>query len=257
MLLAIDIGNTNIVLGLFNGGKLAGHFRYSTVNRSTVDDAGLLLVNTLERMSLPSRSEMAVVIASVVPCLTKTFEQAVEKYLSQPPLVVTSDIKLPITIAIDNPRQLGADRIANAAAGFALYSAPVIIVDFGTATTFDVVDGKGAYIGGVIIPGPETSMAELARKAAQLFEIKITPPERVIGKSTTQALTSGLFYGTIGQVDFIIENIVKEAGFAKCSFVGTGGFSRFLEGHSRYLDVINPTLTLEGLRLIHEHNFPS
>jgi len=149
---------------------------------------------------------------------------------------------------------LGADRIANAVAGYAKYQSSVIVVDFGTATTFDVISNSGAYVGGVIIPGPETSIAELARKAARLFEVKISPPKSVIGKTTEEALQSGLFYGTVGQVDYIINRIIKDTGTTDYSIVATGGLARGFETHSQYITEVNPILTLEGLRLIGELN---
>ena len=151
-----------------------------------------------------------VVICSVVPYLSKVLETTAKSYLGCIPTIVSPDLKLPITIEIDQPSQIGADRIANAAAGFKKFGGPVIIVDFGTATTFDIINNKGAYIGGVIIPGPETSMAELAKKAAKLFEVNIEPPAKVVGTTTTGALQSGLFHGTIGQVDYIIDKILDE-----------------------------------------------
>lgn len=212
------------------------------------------MTTTIERMEIRRDDIISVILASVVPPLTAAFETASTRYLGCTALVVSHRVKLPIKIEIDQPEQLGADRIANAAAGYHKFDGPIIIVDFGTATTFDVVNQKGAYIGGVIIPGPETSMAELARKAARLFEVRIEPPERVVGKSTAGALKSGLFYGTIGQVDYIIDKILDEAAFDKCSIAATGGFATGIEKHSRHINLVEPTLTLEGLWLISEVN---
>lgn len=254
MTLAIDIGNTNIVLGVFDGKKLINYFRLSTRQNLTVDETGFLLTASFERMNVKPDDISLVVIGSVVPPLTGTFETVVRKYPDCDVIVVSHHVNLPIKIAINQPDQLGADRIANAAAGYHKFGGPVIIVDFGTATTFDVVDDKGAYIGGIIIPGPETSMAELAKKAARLFEVRIEPPETVVGKSTAAALKSGLFYGTVGQVDYIIDKILDETGFDKCSIVATGGFAPSIQEHSRHVKLIEPTLTLEGLRLIAENN---
>jgi type III pantothenate kinase len=254
MLLVIDIGNTNIVLGVFDERTLIGHVRVMTRDRLTVDEGWFLITTTLERMKVKSDDIASVVVASVVPPLTGTFEMAAEKLFGCKAIVVSHRVKLPIVIEIDQPEQLGADRIANAAAGYDKFGGPVIVVDFGTATTFDVVNDKGAYIGGVIIPGPETSMAELAKKAARLFEVRIELPDRVVGKSTAGALKSGLFYGTVGQVDFIIDKILDETGFRKCHVVATGGFVSNIQKYSRHIKLIEPTLTLEGLRLISEMN---
>ena len=254
MLLAIDIGNTNTVLGLFEREKLTGHFRLSTRHKLTVDEIDLLLTTTLERMKSKTDDVSLVVLGSVVPPLTGIFETAAKRLFGCEAIVVSHRVKLPIAIEIDQPEQLGADRIANAVAGYDKFGGPVIVVDFGTATTFDVVNEKGAYIGGVIIPGPETSMAELAKKAARLFEVRIERPDRVVGKSTAGALKSGLFYGTVGQVDYIIDKILEETDFAICTIVATGGFASGIQEHSRHVKLIEPTLTLEGLRLIGEMN---
>ena len=254
MLLAIDIGNTNTVLGVFDQTRLIGHIRVTTRDRLTVDEGRFLFITALEEMKVKSNDIASVVLGSVVPPLTGIFETAAKRLFDCEAIVVSHRVKLPIAIEIDQPEQLGADRIANAVAGYDKFGGPVIIVDFGTATTFDVVNEKGAYIGGVIIPGPETSMAELAKKAARLFEVRIEPPDRVVGKSTAGALKSGLFYGTVGQVDFIVDRILDETAFNRCEVVATGGFASGIQEHSRHVKLIEPTLTLEGLRLIGEIN---
>ncbi len=254
MLLAIDIGNTNIVIGVFDRETLIDHVRASTRHSLTADEGGEFIATTLDRMKVKTDDVSSVVIGSVVPSLTGVFEAVAGKCLSCTALVVSHLVRLPIKIAIDQPEQLGADRIANAVAGYSKFGGPVVIVDFGTATTFDVVDDTGAYIGGVITPGPETAMGELAKKAARLFEVRIEPPEKVVGKSTVDALKSGLFYGTVGQVDYIIDMILDETKFHKCEVVATGGFASGIQGHSHHIKLIEPALTLEGLRLIGEMN---
>jgi type III pantothenate kinase len=254
VLLAIDIGNTNIVIGVFDRIKLIAHVRLPTRPDSTADEAGFLVVAALERIKVKSDDITDVVVGSVVPRLTVVFGETVPQLFGCNAIVVSHRVKLPVTIAIDQPEQVGADRIANAAAGYHKFGGPIIIVDFGTATTFDVVNEKGAYLGGVITPGPETSMAELARKAARLFDVRIEAPEQVVGKSTAAALKSGLFYGTVGQVDYIIDRIIEETGFKRCHVVATGGLAEGIEKESRHVKLIEPTLTLEGLRLISEMN---
>lgn len=254
MLLAIDIGNTNTVVGVFDGLKLVGHFRVASAHNLTSDEAGLFLTGLLERMKVAPESIDRVVIASVVPPLTPVYLNTSQRYFNTEPVIVSVKIKLPIRVEIDQPEQVGADRLANGAAAFHKYGGPVIVVDFGTATNFDVVDSSGAYIGGVILPGPETSLTELARKAARLFEVRIEPPDRVIGKSTAGALKSGLFFGTVGQVDYLVEKIIEEAGFKNTTVVATGGLAGQIEGYSRFISKTDPTLTLEGLRLIGEAN---
>ena len=250
MLLAIDIGNTNTVVGVYDGESLVNYFRVASAHNLTSDEAGLFMTGLLERIKVAADQISQVVIASVVPQLTPVYEQASQRYFNAAPLIVSCHIKLPITIEIHQPDQVGADRLANGAAAYKKYGGPVIVVDFGTATNFDVVNEKGAYIGGVIIPGPQTSLTELARKAARLFEVRIEPPEAVVGKSTAGALKSGLFYGTVGQVDYIIEKIIAETGFKNPTVVATGGLAEGIEKHSRYISRIDPTITLDGLRLI-------
>jgi type III pantothenate kinase len=254
MLLAIDIGNTNTVVGVFRDGALRDSFRVTSKRQMTADEAGFFISGLLERMKITTGEIDKVVIGSVVPALTSVFEETSRRYFGCIPIMVSARIKLPVKVEIDKPDEVGADRIANAAGAFNRFGGPVIVVDFGTATTFDVVSKEGAYIGGVIIPGPETSMADLARKAAKLFEIRIEPPDTVVGKSTAGALKSGLFFGTVGQVDYIIERIIEETEFEKTTIVATGGLATGIEKYSRHIKQVEPNLTLEGLRLIAEMN---
>ncbi|UCG61405.1 MAG: type III pantothenate kinase [Candidatus Zixiibacteriota bacterium] len=254
MLIAIDIGNTTIVVGLYKNSTLKDRFHISTRLNMTSDEAGFLISGWLEKMSLSAEDVESVIVCSVVPALTNTFELTARKDLGCLPLMLSHKLKLPIKIDIPQPDQVGADRIANAVAGYTKFGGPIIIVDFGTATNFDIVNDKGAYIGGILLPGPETSMAELARKAARLFEVRIEPPDTVVGKSTAGALKSGLFYGTIGQVDYLVDKIIDETNFSETKIVATGGFSRGLDKYSRHIRLIEPDLTLEGLRIISELN---
>jgi len=254
MLVAIDIGNTNIVIGLFESELLRDHIRLATRNNITADEIGFYITNWLAHLKLSGESIDDVIISSVVPPLTDTLETVAKKHLGCVPLILTHLIKLPIKIAIDQPEQLGADRIANAVGGYSKYGGPMIIVDFGTATTFDVVDDNGTYIGGIICPGPKTSMRELAKKTARLFEIQIEPPDAIVGKSTTAALKSGLFYGTVGQVDYIIEKIIEDTKFVNPKIIATGGLAKNMEKYSKKINFVEPTLTLEGLRIISELN---
>ena len=254
MLLAIDIGNTNIVVGLFKGEQLKDHFRLASRHNMTSDEAGLLITQWLANMHITNEEIESTIICSVVPPLTMTFEQVAKSYIGCIPTIVNHSLNLPVTIEIDNPDQVGADRIANAVAGYHKFKGPLIVVDFGTATTFDIVNADGAYIGGVIIPGPETSLEQLAKKAARLFEVRIEPPDSVVGKSTAGALKSGLFYGTVGQVDYIIDKIIAETKFENCTVVATGGLAKGIEKYSKHITLVEPTLTLIGMRLIDEMN---
>lgn len=249
-LLAIDIGNTDTVVGVFKGETIKDHFRVASDHRMTADQGGFFITGLLERMKIANEDIEDVVISSVVPQLTPVFEETARKYFGCVPVIVSASIPLPIRIDVDHPNEVGADRIANAVAAFHKFGGPVIVVDFGTATTFDVVSADGAYIGGIIIPGPKTSLGELARKAARLFEVRIDKPERVVGRSTEGALMSGMYYGTVGQVDYLIEQIIEETGYANVRVIATGGLAGRIKDASRYIKLLEPTLTLEGLRLI-------
>ena len=250
MLLVIDIGNTNTVVGLYKVDMLNDHIRLSSRENITYDEAGFFITNWLQHMNIANEDIDEVIIGSVVPPLTNILETTSRKFFGCMPTVVSAKINLPIKIEIDNPDEIGADRICNAVAGYKKYGSPSIIVDFGTATTFDVIGENGSYVGGIIIPGPETSMSELAKKAARLFEVRIEPPEKIVGKSTVQALQSGLFYGTVGQVDYIIEKIIDETGFVSPIIIATGGLAKGIEKYSKYIKLVDQTLTLDGLHLI-------
>jgi type III pantothenate kinase len=230
MLLAIDIGNTNTVVGAYDNGRLIDHFRVASNRDLTVDECGFFVTGLLEKMRIEPAQVDRVIIASVVPRLTPVFEKMFQKYLSVTPLIVSSDTKLPIEIGYDDPKAVGADRIANAVAAYTSFGGPIIVVDYGTA-------------------GPETGGVELARKAARLFEVVIEKPDRVIGRSTAESIKSGLFHGTIGQVDTIIQLIHDELGYP-ARVIATGGLANDFVEYSRFIESSNPTLTLEGLKMI-------
>ena len=250
MLLAIDIGNTDTVVGVFKGETLKDHFRVASDHRMTADQAGFFITGLLERMHLTNEQIEDVIISSVVPQLTPVFEETGRKYFGCLPILVSASIPLPIRVDVDHPDEVGADRIANAVAAFHKFGGPVIVVDFGTATTFDVVSPDGAYIGGIIIPGPKTALGELARRAARLFEVRIEKPARVVGRSTDGALKSGMYYGTVGQVDYLIGKIIEETGFDRARIIATGGLASGIHEASAHIRLVEPTLTLEGLRII-------
>jgi type III pantothenate kinase len=251
MLLAIDIGNTNTVVGVYDNSRLIDHFRVASNHSLTVDECGFLVTGLLARLDVRPERLHRIVIASVVPMLTPIFEMMSEKYLSLKPLMVSSKSKLPIKIAYHDPTAVGADRIANAVAAFTKFGGPIIVVDYGTSINFDVVTDNGAFIGGVIAPGPQTSSNELARKAARLFEVRLEKPERVIGRTTAESLKSGLFYGTVGQVDLIIKLIIEELGLP-ARVIATGGLASEFAPHSQFIENFYPALTLEGLKIIAE-----
>jgi type III pantothenate kinase len=252
MLLAIDIGNSNTVVGVFDDNNLINHFRVASNHDLTIDECGFFVTGLLQKLNIePSQLDRAV-IASVVPRLTPVYESMSRKYLSITPLIVSSRIRLPIKIAYDDPTAVGADRIANATAAFVKHGGPIIVVDFGTATTFDVINRDGVYLGGVIAPGVETSGAELARRAARLFEVRIERPDKIIGSNTAESIKSGLFYGTVGLVDSVVELILKELADS-ARVIATGGLAEAFAAGSRFIESCEPALTLEGLKIIADH----
>jgi type III pantothenate kinase len=252
MLLAIDIGNTHTVLGRYDGKKLKEYFRVGSNHSLTVDECGILLKQLFEEYN----QIKDVIICSVVPPLTPVYEGMSKKFLKVNPIVVSSDLPLGIKILYDDPKTVGADRIANAVAAYEIYGGPAIVVDFGTATTFDVISEKGEYLGGAIAPGIETSSINLFQRAAQLFKISLEKPKKAIGTNTEESLRSGIFFGAVGQIDEIVNRIKKELSEnlqsqKKPKVIATGGLASLVAKESKTIEEINPTLTLEGLRRIY------
>jgi type III pantothenate kinase len=257
MLLAMDVGNTNTVLGLYRLSdakpELAAQWRVTTHRAQTVDEYGVLFVNLFRMNGLPVNEVTEIVISSVVPPLDGTLRQVCENYFKVKPLFVEPGIKTGMPLLVDNPLELGADRIVNALAAFERYGGPCIIVDFGTATTFDVISAKGEYMGGAISPGLGISADALFSRAARLGRIDIKRPEKVIGTNTVTCLESGLYYGYIGLVDGVLERTIAELG-QKVKVVATGGLARLIARDSRYIEEIDDMLTLDGLLLVFERN---
>jgi len=258
LLLTIDVGNTNIVFGVFKGKELAAHWRFSTHKEQTEDEYGILLKNLMEDAGIDCGQIKGVVISSVVPTVTPYLEKMCGKYLGVKPLLVGPGIKTGINIRVENPREVGADRIVNMVGATYKYKVPLIVVDFGTATTFDAVSSNMEFLGGAIAPGLLISAEALFKSASKLFRVEIVKPERAIGKNTTTNIQSGLFYGYAGLVDNIVELMKKEMeeelGEEDIFVVATGGVAHLIAPGTRTIDKIDSMLTLEGLRIIYEKN---
>lgn len=253
MLLTIDMGNTQTAVGLFRDEELALHWRLSTVRDRTADEYRLLLHGLFEQDGVdPERFEGAV-ISSVVPSATSALTEAVAGFVSGEILVVGPGVKTGMPILIDNPREVGADRVVNSVAARARYGTPVIVVDFGTSTNFDIVSENGEYLGGVIAPGLEVSMDALVGATAALRRVELKPPRSVIGKGTVEAIQAGLLYGHAGFVDSIVDRIRAELG-PDVKAVATGGLARTIVEHCRTVDLVDDFLTLDGLRMLFEIN---
>ncbi len=253
MLLAIDIGNTNIVLGLYRGEELLSRWRIATDHRRMSDEYAMLLINLFAHAGHQPERVTGIAMASVVPPLTRTFEALCRDYFGQEPLVVDVGVKTGVRIRYDNPREVGADRVVNAAAAYRLYGGPACVVDFGTATTFDAISREGDYLGGAIAPGIVISAEALFRYAAKLPRVDLVRPPRVIGTNTVHSMQSGLIFGYVGLVEGMVARFRRELG-EDMRVIATGGLAEVIASETKVIQVVNPWLTLEGLRMIYEMN---
>ena len=254
MLLVMDVGNTNTVLGVYDQARLLAHWRLTTVRDRTVDEYGILARNLLSLATIDAKAIDGLIIASVVPPLNSVLEAMALAYFRLKPLFVEPGIRTGMPILYDNPQEVGADRIVNGVAAYERYHSALIVVDFGTATTFDAISAKGDYMGGAIAPGLAISAEALFQRAARLPRVDIRRPPNVIGRNTTHSLQSGLVHGYLGLVEGILERMRAEMGGSVRS-LGTGGLVIPLEAELRtVLDDLDPNLTLEGLRILYERN---
>ncbi len=253
MLLTIDIGNTNITLGVHRDAELVTAWRLATDHDRLSDEYGLQLLGLLQHAGLTSKDIKGAAMASVVPPLTGVFFDACTQYIGQQPLVIEAGVKTGVRIRLEDPKSVGADRVADAAAVVTLYGGPACVVDFGTATTFDAISAEGDYLGGAIAPGVIISAEALTQRTAKLPRVDLIRPPSIIGRSTVQAMQSGLIFGYVGLIEGIVERIRQELG-DEMKVIATGGLSSLMAKETDVIDILAPWLTLEGVRIIWEMN---
>ncbi len=254
MLLALDVGNTNITIGVFEGGRIATRWRLRTIREQTADEWAINLRNLFDLDGLGLSQVDGIIIASVVPPLNSTLAAMVRRYFHAEAMFVTPETDTGIAVCYDNPQEVGADRVVNAVAAFEKYGGPCVVVDLGTAITFDAVSANAEYLGGIICPGISISINALFAKTARLPLVDFREPEKLVGTNTVGSITSGIFYGTIGMIDGIVERLVERMG-PDTKLVATGGQAEMITRGSRYLKEVDNDLTLEGLQLIWKRNY--
>ena len=253
MLLAVDIGNTNITIGVFDGSKMKATWRVATGVHRMPDEYASLILHLFEHEGIAASKITDTILCSVVPPLTGVFEEMCRHYLKVSPILVEAGVKTGVRISMDNPKEVGADRIVNAVAAHQLYGGAVIVIDLGTATTFDAVSKEGDYLGGAIAPGIAIATEALFARTAVLPRVELTHPKRAIGRNTVAAMQSGIVFGYAGLIEGIVARIKEELG-GKAKVVATGGYAELLARETPAIDEVNPDLTLIGLRLIYEMN---
>lgn len=252
MLLALDVGNTNITIGVFDGEKLLRTLRITTKLPRTSDEYGILLKSLMRDNDIDPEQVHAAIISSVVPAIMYSLHNGLYKYLHVDPLIVEPGVKTGIRIVTDHPSQIGADRIVDAVGAYEKYGGPVLVLDFGTATTYDLVDEKGQFVSGITAPGIRTSGKALWQDAAKLPEIEIKKPKSILAKETISSMQAGLVYGQIGQTEYIIKKVREESGFDNLKVVATGGLGSMIAAETKAIDIYDANLTLDGMRLIYE-----
>lgn len=251
MLLAIDVGNTNITMGVFDEERLTGTFRLTTGMTRTSDEYGTAIGEILRYNGIEKDDVSDAIIASVVPKVMHSLTSGVIKYFGVRPMLVEPGVRTGVKILTENPRQIGADRIVDVAGAYGLYGGPAVVIDFGTATTYDLINEEGAFLAGVTAPGIRTSAEALWDKAAKLPEIEIRKPEQILAKETISSMQAGLVYGQIGQTEYIVKHMIEESGYKDIKVVATGGLGSLISKETDCIDIYNPDLTLEGMRFIY------
>ncbi|MEG0592437.1 MAG: type III pantothenate kinase [Coprobacillus sp.] len=251
MLVVIDIGNTNITIGVYNKNDLIGTYRLTTWFKRTSDEYGFMLLSFLNASSIQMEQVNDIIISSVVPKINYSFTNSIKKYFHKDPIFIGPGVKTGIDIRIDNPSALGADRLVDAAGAYYTYGGPCIVIDFGTATTYDVVSEKGEFLGGATAPGIGISSEALSSQAAKLPEIEINKPDKIIAKNTVKSMQAGVVFGYIGQTEYIIKKIKEEYG-QDMKVISTGGLGRMIANETDYIDIYDADLTFKGLKIIYE-----
>ncbi len=255
MLLAIDIGNTNVVMGVMKGLELIASFRLTTQTPRTSDEYGIMIVEMLRQKDIKAQDITAVIISSVVPDIMYSFNNGIKRYLKHKPLIVGPGLKTGIAVRTDNPREVGADRIVNCVAAYELYGGPCMAIDFGTSTTYDIVNGKGEFIGGLITPGIRICADALWQRAAQLPHMEIKKTKGILDcKNTVASMQSGLVYGYIGQIEYIVKKVKEEMKCEDLKVIATGGLAKIIQDGTNVIEKYDGILTLKGLALIYEKN---
>ncbi len=252
MIMTIDVGNTNITVGIFEDDELRASFRITTKMPRTSDEYGMILSNLIEQNDIVRTDIRDAIIASVVPNVMHSLEGAVVKYFNIRPIIVGPGTKTGVRVVTENPRQIGADRIVDAVAAYELYGGPALVLDFGTATTYDLVDASGAFISCVIAPGVRISARALWEDAAKLPEIEIRKPESILAKETISAMQAGIVFGQIGQTEYIVRHMIEESGMKNVKVIATGGLGRIIANETEVIDIYDPNLTLKGMNLIYK-----
>ncbi len=255
MIFVIDVGNTNITYGVYEGKELKATFRMMSKTPRTSDEYGMMLVNLLQAKGINIDDIEGSIVASVVPDVMHSLIGGITRYLNTTPLVVGSGVKTGIKITTENPKAIGADRIVDAVAAYEKYGGPVLVLDFGTATTYDLVTADGSFSAGITAPGIRISAEALWEKAAKLPKIEIKKPKSILAQETISSMQAGLMYGQIGQTEYIIKKVKEETGYADLKVVATGGLGRTISDETDSIDIYDSSLTLDGLRIIYEKNF--
>lgn len=255
MILAVDIGNTNIVIGIYDGDNLIGNWRMVTRSEKTSDEYGIFILSLLNHNNIDKNKISSSIVSSVVPNVMHSFENALRKYFNIEPIIVGPGIKTGITISTDNPREVGADRIVGLVAAYDIFGGPLIVIDFGTATTYDVVSDKGEFKYGITSPGLQITADALWQKTAQLPSVEIKKPDSILAKNTVTSIQAGLVYGYIGQVEYIIKKIKEEMKIDNMKVVATGGLGRIISDETSMIDIYDPLLLFKGLKIIHDKNY--